>query len=413
MTPSEQSPVFVVGPAETLEAIAEPVALGLGFSHAHTVQGDVIAAIHYLEANSLSPRFIFIDIAETQAGILESLDGLAAHCPQGTKLVISGNHNDIGFYRQLIQAGVLEYLPNPVSAADILAAFQKTPKDTAPLTTTPAAPSGEEAKATTLAFMSAAAGDGASTLAVNTAYTLSQMHKQPTILVDMDYQFGMVARNLAIQSPFGVREIFDHGDRKIDATLIGRMATRYSDYLHVISAPNDLRFPPSISPETVRDLIHSLQRHYAIVVLDIPHVWSTWTSAACNEADKIVLSAQLWLKSVTHATRLVNAFREVAIPEDKIHLVINRDGSKYKEAVSSRDFERVSSMAIQHYISNDIRTVTAAENVGETIMQQGNSDLANELKALANQLMPFAPAGTLNAPQEAAASPLSFLKKLK
>ena len=52
-----------------------------------------------------------------------------------------------------------------------------------------------------LTFLSAASGDGASTAALNTAYALSQLYNGSTVLVDMDYQYGMVAKHIALAKP--------------------------------------------------------------------------------------------------------------------------------------------------------------------------------------------------------------------
>ncbi len=71
--------------------------------------------------------------------------------------------------------------------------------------------------------MSAASGDGASTAALNTAFCLSQLFNGSTVLVDMDYQFGMVAKHIDLQNQYGIRDLFDHPERGIDATLIKRM----------------------------------------------------------------------------------------------------------------------------------------------------------------------------------------------
>lgn len=400
MNETIQSPVLAILPDASGEPLAREVAAGLGYTDAHLVVGSIATAIDYISPRQLSPSFILIDIGDQMEGVIAALDALAPLCEPGTKVVMTGNRNDITFYRTLLDRGVMEYLPNPASHNDILAAFQQNIES--------AAQARNDSKV--FAFMSAAAGDGSSTVALNAAYSMAQAHQKSTILVDMDYQFGMVSRNLALSSPFGIRELFENTDRNIDRTLIERMAVRYSEHLHVITAPNDLRFPPTVKPETVRDLVQALKSHYDIIILDVPHVWSTWTSAALNAADKVVLTSQLWLKSVTHASRLLNNWRETGIAEHDIRLIVNRSGAKYKEGVSSKDFERVCNSTIAHYISNDIKTIVQAENEGKTVMELPENELQAEFARLGSLLLPYPSSG--GAMESATSKPLSFFKRL-
>src|SRR5262249_14734410 len=124
-----------------------------------------------------------------------------------------------------------------------------------------------------IAFMSAASGDGASTIALNTAYALATEYRKSVVLVDMDYQFGMVAKNLDLTTPFGIKELFEHPDRGIDSTLIERMIAAYGNTrMKIIAAPNQLLTLPEIRAEVIRDLINILRKEYDVVVLDLPHI---------------------------------------------------------------------------------------------------------------------------------------------
>jgi pilus assembly protein CpaE len=241
--------------------------------------------------------------------------------------------------------------------------------------------------------MSAASGDGASTLALNTAYAISQLQQGRTVLVDMDYQFGMVAKNINLQSQYGIKDLFEHPERGIDTTLIRRMAAHYGE-LHVIAAPGELRFLPSLSAQAIPELLATLQQSYDTIILDLPHVWLPWVATACQQATHQVLVAQLWLKSVTHSARLLKAWREHNISMDHVSLVINRSGAKFKEAIDPRDFERVCGLPIRHTITNDIRSVVMAEGEAKTILELPASRLGHDMEQLARLLvgLPVQPA---------------------
>ena len=244
-----------------------------------------------------------------------------------------------------------------------------------------------------ISFMSAASGDGSSTLAMNVAYSLANDYRKKTVLVDMDYQFGMVAKNLDLNTQFGIKEIFDHPDRGVDPTLVQRMISSYGDNLSVIAAPEELKYLPDMNPETIRGLISTLSSEFECVVIDLPHIWSSWTASAIGASTDVVLVSQLWLRSITHAARLLGIWRNMGISDDMVKVAINRSGAKFKEGISEKDFERVCSHAIDHNIANDIKTIVTAESQGQMILEVSQSTLASQLKGLAGLLMGLATDG--------------------
>jgi pilus assembly protein CpaE len=223
-------------------------------------------------------------------------------------------------------------------------------------------------------------------VALNTAYAVSTSAPGSTVLIDMDYQFGMIAKQIDLQAAFGIRELFDNPDRSVDATLLRRMVAKYGT-LDVISAPADLRFLPNLDATTMRNLIAVLRENYDTIIIDLPHVWLPWVATVVQEADKVVLVAQLWLKSVAHAARIMKVWRDMGISAQKLSVVINRAGAKFKEAVEESDFERVCASSIHHRLPNDIRTIGAAEAEAKTVMELPPSDLSQGLDYLARILV--------------------------
>ena len=348
--------------------------------------GTVLEAAQYIAANSIVPSHMLIDIGNRGQDILGEIDQLAQQCTAGTRVLIVGDTNDIVLYRGLISRGVIDYLSMPAPAADVIrlltapvAAPAHTPAPASTVAKPPAASTNEKRVIT---FVSAASGDGASTAALNTAYALSQSFKGSTILVDMDYQFGMVAKNINLQNQYGIGDLFDHPDRGVDAMLIKRMVASYQD-LDVITAPAELRFLPNVSAEVISNLVSTLHQTYDNVVIDLPHVWLPWVSTVIQQSTHVVLVAQLWLKSVSHAARLMRVFRSLHIPADRIIPVINRSGAKFKEAIDPKDFEHVCNNKIRYTLSNDIKTIVNAEAAGRTILEIERSDLATDIETLA------------------------------
>jgi pilus assembly protein CpaE len=233
-------------------------------------------------------------------------------------------------------------------------------------------------RGTVISCISAASGDGASTFAVNLAYCLAEEFDQSTVLIDMDYQFGLIAKSLDITAPFGIRELFDFPERGIDELLIEKMLVKHGKNLSIIASPHELRQLPVVKPELVRDMISLLRTKFNYVILDIPHIWTGWTAASLTYSDHVVMVAQLWLRSLTHSSRLLAVWQTIGLSENSISVVINRSGAKFKEAITAHDFERITHHKIEAYLSNDIKSVVTAESEGKTLFEIGHSVLLQQ-----------------------------------
>jgi len=341
-------------------------------------------AARHLADHRLTPSHIVLDIGMRGQDILPEIDLLSQQCEPGTRVIAVGDTNDIILYRGLLARGVMDYLPMPANATELVRLLL-APLPQAPAAAAPKAVAVSSGDKRVIVFMSAASGDGASTAALNCAYAISQACNGNTVLVDMDYQFGMVAKNIDLQNQYGIRDLFDYPERGIDATLIKRMVATYGK-LHVITAPAELRYLPLVSADAINDLVATLKLSYDNIILDMPHVWLPWVAAATQQATHLVLIAQLWLKSVSHAARMMRVFREEGIPLERVTTVINRSGAKFKEAIEAKDFERVCGTHIRYTLVNDIKTVVDAEASARTIMELEPSPLSADIGRLARGL---------------------------
>jgi pilus assembly protein CpaE len=382
-----QSLLIIISQADR-EPWAQALAAALQPAQLTLLVSNPAQAGNYIAQQAIHPSHVVLDIGARGADILPEIDALAEQCRPGTRVIAVGNTNDITLYREMLARGVLDYLPMPAAIDAVvksLTAEQAKPAIAAPAPQPVHSDISNKATKRVIIFMSAASGDGASTVALNTAYVISQLAPGKTVLVDMDYQFGMVAKNLAVQNQYGIRELFDHPERGVDSTLIKRMVSSYQK-LDVISAPGELRYLPNVSADAITDLITTLKESYDTIIIDLPHVWLPWVASATQQSTHLVLVAQLWLKSVSHAARMMRAFREIHVTKNVI-AVINRSGAKFKEAIEPKDFERVCGTPVSHFISNDIRTIVTAEAAATTLIELPPSDIAQDIQKLARSLL--------------------------
>lgn len=370
----QQSPFLAIITNDSDRQSYNQLAIWLGYSYANVIVGTPSEAASALAQLHYYPKYVVIDIDERGGDVLPELMHLSEHCDPSAHVVVVGSKNDIHLYRALMDIGVLEYFTKPVDIEAIRSVLLKVSVQT----------SADKGKI--ISFIGAASGDGSSTIAVNTAYGVATATKKSTVLVDLDYQFGMIAKNLDMSNPHSIKEIFDYPERGIDATLVSRLVMPYKDGLDIVCTPNGLHYLPAIPPELIRSLLQALQERYDYVLLDLPHLWTSWVSSALTTSNQIVLTAQLWLKSITHYNRLYSSLKQLGVSSEDITLVINRSGAKFKEGVNPRDFERISAQPINHFIANDIKTVIKAENRSSTILELGNSALTGQINQIVERL---------------------------
>ena len=347
----------------------------LGANPVSIVIGTPASALDLLSKRVSSPKYLIIDIGTHGKEIIDEIDSVAEYCEAGTRVVVIGLENDLNFYRELRSKGIADYFTKPAKIADVkLALFGNN------LTTVKTSSGGGKV----ISFMSAASADGASTIALNTAYAIATEYQKSVVLVDMDYQFGMIAKNLDLPHQFGIKEIFDNPERGIDSTLIESMTIPYKNSkLKIIAAPNALHDFPYVPKELISDLISTLRRDYDFVIIDLPHIWAPLVSASLTNTDYTVMVAQLWLRSISHSSRLLAAWNNIGINKANITLVANRSGAKFKEAISASDFEKVCGLQFSFYFLNDTKSVIAAENNGRTILEDVKSELGNQFRQFA------------------------------
>ena len=373
---SAESPIIAILPENNDVEFVNQIIKGvnLGENSFSVIIGTPENAVTLLSKRISSPRYLLIDIGNLGKNSLNEIDAVAEYCEAGTRVVVIGLENDLNFYRELRKRGIVDYFVKPANITDVQQALFGN--------IVSAKTSGGDGKV--ICFMSAASSDGSSTIAINTAYAITTEYKKSVVLVDMDYQFGMIAKNLDLPHKFGIKEVFDNPGRGIDSTLIESVTIPYKNSkLKVISAPNALIDFPHITQELISDLINTLKKDYDFVVIDLPHIWTPLVSSSLKNADYAVMVAQLWLRSISHSSRLLAAWSSVGINKNNITLVANRSGAKFKEAISASDFEKVCGLPFIFYFLNDTKSVIAAENNGRTILEDIKSDLGDQFRQFA------------------------------
>src|ERR1700739_2916795 len=103
-------PLIVFVDAATERVLQESSVL-LGRSQ--IMRGGITKAIEYL-SEQRSPHLLIVDISGIDLP-LSQIHNLADVCEPGTNVVAIGDHNDVGLYRDLVEAGISNYIVKPLT----------------------------------------------------------------------------------------------------------------------------------------------------------------------------------------------------------------------------------------------------------------------------------------------------------
>jgi pilus assembly protein CpaE len=328
--PAGRSPLLAfVADADTEKSLRDCLTQ-LGLAHGSIMRGGIAKAIDALSVER-SPNILFVDISGIDLPV-SYIHELAEVCEPGVTVIAIGDRNDIGLYRDLIKAGLNDYVVKPLTPQLVSNAL------------TTRGNTGEGGAihrkiGTMVACIGARGGVGTTTLAANLAWYLAHRQSRRVALVDLDLQHGDCALALNIKPTSGLREALVNPSR-IDNTLLERVMNPVGERLFALTSEEPLREDLHFTPDAVDILLTALREQFHYVVLDLPRSPSSGNRRALDTADFRIMVADQTLRSMRDAVRLRAALGDGDARHRNL-LIINRHGEGGRHAVTLQEMERV------------------------------------------------------------------------
>ncbi|MBU2167881.1 MAG: CpaE family protein [Alphaproteobacteria bacterium] len=321
----------------------------------HIRVGGIPAAIETY-AHEPTPPLIIVECLKDPHSLLAEIDSLAEVCDAGTKVVVIGATNDILLFRELMRRGVSEYLVAPLQPLQLIAAIGGLFSD-------PAQPF----VGRSIAFVGARGGSGASSVAHNTAYAMSERIGANTVIVDYDLPFGTAGLDFNQDPLNGVADALSQPDR-LDATLLDRMMVRCTDKLSLFAAPATLEADWDISVEAFEEVTSRIRATAPFVVLDLPHIWSGWMRRSLISADEVVVVATPDLASLRNAKNMIDLVRQGRPNDAPPRLVLNQVGVPGRPEIPAKDFGAALGVHPSLIIPFEPKVFGTAANNGQMVL---------------------------------------------
>jgi pilus assembly protein CpaE len=314
-------------------------------------------ALEYL-ADGKSIKLLIVDVSDSSNPLTALLPIIAAYAEQ-TRLIAIGTANDIGIYRELIEAGVAEYLVKPVTEKALIAALSRL--DDRPATTAAAT---TPDRRTVVAVIGTRGGVGASTLAINCAWLIAHEYKRRATLLDLDLQNGTVALALDIEPTHGLREALENPSR-IDSLFINSATVKIGERLTVMAAEEGPDSEVTYDPAAIDLLIDELTRQSDCVIIDVPRGFAAVRARVLASATDVLITTDLSLAGLRDAIRVQGQVQTLA-PQARQIFVANHFGAR-DGGVPRAEFERALGHKLDFLVPDDPKAAATAANGGKPI----------------------------------------------
>ena len=337
-------------------------------AHSKLLMGGAPAAVEAFR-HAPTPNVIVLESTAQRAELIVGLDTLSEFCDAGTKVIVVGRVNDIMLYRELMARGVSDYLVWPFTVLDVVRVISRLYHHAS------AAPLGK-----VLAVTGVKGGVGASSVAHNLAFSIARDLHIQTVVIDMDLGFGTAGLDFNQDPPQGIAEAVFAPER-LDANLLDRLLSRCSDRLSLLAAPATLDRLYDFEETAFDHLLELLRSSTPCVVLDIPHVWTSWARRALVGADEIVLVAAPDLANLRNAKSMVDTLKSARPHDAPPRLVMNGVGVPKRPEIGLADFAKAVDMSADAVIPFEPKLFGTAANNGQMIVEVEASHKVAEIFA--------------------------------
>ncbi|MHC2620501.1 pilus assembly protein CpaE [Bradyrhizobium huanghuaihaiense] len=295
------------------ELSAAALRKGLEGSNLAIRRGTIRNAIRMLETDTELFALV-VDISGIDDSFTE-LERLASVCPPDVRVALIGESREITFYRELMEVGVTEYLPKPLTRDMVMDLLR--PKLLGDVPTGQADRGGH-----VISICGAQGGAGATSIAINLALQLAETTKAKVALLDLHLQNGETAVMLGVQPGPGLRIALENPMRA-DTLFLERAAIDVNERVCLISADEDLDAQLDITEAGVRHVLGLLRQRFNYIVVDVPVPFGPSIHPVITLSRHVLVLLEAEVTGLRNAHALRTAVTNIA-GKDRVFTLLNR-----------------------------------------------------------------------------------------
>jgi pilus assembly protein CpaE len=326
------------------------------------------------------PDVLIVDFRLDSPTDLDRLRNIVQRAGSDACVIATAQTSSIEGVRRLMRLGISDFLPQPINRDDLLSALQHAARRVRQ--------SRPSEGGAVITFLHAGGGAGATTLAVNCASSIKEMHEKAKVCVlDFDVQFGQVAINLDLKGSHGVLDLLENPER-LDAMFLESIMTHHKSGLDVLVAPDVLVALDAIEPELAVRVIDVAAELYDYVVIDMPLALTPWSQSVLGRSDVAVMVGQLTVPGIRQLRRLAGILASDGVGDVSTVVVLNRFLGGWKTAIRPKEAEKVLGRPIDFLVANDFKIASQSIDQGVPLSEiKKRSAIARNVAEMANGIL--------------------------
>lgn len=326
------------------------------------------------------PKLLVVDL-EKSKNPADDMSALLEACGDQTFVIALGETNDVQLYRDLIAAGVNDYILKPVTH-DVMASAISKGFLAANAIDVDGGPKTPNSMCTVIGVRG---GIGASLLATTVSWIIANEYKRQTALLDLDIHFGTSALSFDIEPGRGLADALEDPTR-VDELFIERAMVKVNDNLTILGSEMPFEETFEADPAALNNLVIVLKKKSSYLMVDLPRGLAGQHSHVLEESNDILLVTELALAATRDTIRFLGFLKNVA-PKANIHVVVNYGHGVGIEEVSLKDFETSIEAKINWILPSDPKVILNAVKKGKVLPEiSKDSKLVRTMRQIAQDL---------------------------
>ncbi len=297
----------------------------------------------------------------------------------GKHFLIASDKKDADIAIDGIKLGAMGFLVKPFKRADLISCLDK-------LNSTPGGKLPTKRNAKIITMISYKGGTGVSTATANLGYTLANIYKKKTLIIDAAGFSNHITVLLNMIPKCTLADICKQGN-ELDESYLNNAVSTLGPNLGVIGGLLKTSDFGDINISSLEHLLKIADEVYDFILVDTPsHSLDEITMLFIEKSNDLLLMTTFDLLAIRDNRFFIQTLKELGISENKIKPIINRQ-DWYIGSLEPELIQKQINHNIFHSLPNDWNLSVEAANYGRPVLEVSpNSQLATSYKILGGKI---------------------------